>query len=164
MVLTSFYVVLGGRAMESGRIEIEKLLSRGKTVQVNPIGYSMYPLLVPGRDAVRIVKADPALLRRGDVVLYRREGSILVIHRVWKRRGDEFYFVGDNQSEVEGPLPERQIRGKMIGFERKGRYVSAANPIYRLLSGIWLLLRPMRPAISRGVHALKRRGAREKRF
>ena len=117
--------------MKTDRIEIEKLLSEGKTVQISPIGYSMYPLFVPGRDMARISPSHGTKLGRGDVALYRREGSILVLHRIWKREGDRFYFVGDNQKEIEGPLPLQQIRGKLVGFERRGTYISVKNPVYR---------------------------------
>lgn len=155
---------MGGRFCERGtwqtemktdRIEIEKLLSEGNTIQLSPIGYSMYPLFVPGRDMARIAPSDGAKLGRGDVALYRREGSILVLHRIWKREGDEFYFVGDNQKEVEGPLPIQQIRGELIGFERRGRYISVKNPAYRLISALWLWLRPVRPVISGCIHGIK---------
>ncbi len=149
--------------MKTERIEIEKLLSEGKTIQLSPIGYSMYPLLVPGRDMARIVPSDGVKLRRGDVALYRREGSILVLHRIWKREGDEFYFVGDNQKEIEGPLPIRQIRGKLIGFERRGAYISVKNPAYRLISALWLRLRPVRPLISGCIHGIKIRFRKKRR-
>lgn len=158
--------------MKTEKIEIEKLLSEGKTIQLSPIGYSMYPLFVPGRDMARIAPSDGARLKRGDVALYRRgdvaqdgkERGILVLHRIWKREGDRFYFVGDNQKEIEGPLSVRQIRGELIGFERRGRYVSVKNPVYRLLSALWLRLRPVRPLISGCVHRIKVCFRKKKRF
>lgn len=149
--------------MKTERIEIEKLLSEGKTVQISPIGYSMYPLFVPGRDMARIAPSDGTKLGRGDVALYRREGSILVLHRIWKREGDRFYFVGDNQKEIEGPLPLQQIRGKLVGFERRGTYISVKNPVYRLISALWLWLRPVRPVISACLHGVKVRFCKQRR-
>lgn len=150
--------------MKTDRIEIEKLLSEGKTIQLSPIGYSMYPLFVPGRDMARIAPSDGTKLGRGDVALYRREGSILVLHRIWKREGDEFYFVGDNQKEVEGPLPIQQIRGELVGFERNGTYISVKNPAYRLISALWLWMRPVRPMISGCIHGIKVRFRKKRRF
>ncbi len=137
-------------------MEIEKLLLEGRTVQVSPIGYSMYPLIVPGRDTVQIKRVDVSRLRRGDVALYRREGSILVLHRIWKRRGDSFFFVGDNQRDIEGPLPSQQICGKMIAVERKGIYIPVENIRYRAFSAVWLWMRPFRPLISHAIHKLKK--------
>ena len=78
--------------------DIEQLLKDGSAIRLKPQGYSMYPLFHPGRDEA-VIEAYPIhLLRRGDVILYRREQSILVSH-----------------------------------------------PVYRMLSSLWLFLRPIRP-------------------
>lgn len=137
-------------------IDIEELLREGKNIQIYPQGYSMYPLFVPGRDQAVIAPAETGRLKRGDVVLYRREGSILVLHRIWKRRQDGFYMVGDNQSEVEGPLKEEQIKGILYQIVRKGKCFPVSNPIYRVLAAVWLRLRPFRPFLSRTVAGLKK--------
>lgn len=147
--------VWGRKGREMERIDIEEALREGKSIQIRPQGYSMYPLLVPGRDEVILRAADPAELRRGDVVLYRREGSILVLHRIWKKRSDGFYMVGDNQTKVEGPIAAEQVRAIMTGIIRKGRYLPAGNPGYRFLAAVWLLLRPFRRAISLPIAKLR---------
>lgn len=126
-------------------IDIEQLLASGTTIKIKPQGYSMYPLFVPGRDEACIERTDFSSLKRGDVILYRRDKSILVLHRIWKITGNSFYMVGDNQTEIEGPLRADQLRGKLTGFVRNGKFVDVKNPIYRFLSGLWLFLRPMRP-------------------
>ena len=100
------------------KYDIEQLLEAGEIIQIYPEGYSMYPMFVPGRDAAVIKKADVKKIRRADVVLYRRKGSILVLHRVVKRKGGQFYMAGDNQTEVEGPVEEDQIRGILTAFVR----------------------------------------------
>ena len=104
----------------------------------------MYPMFVPGRDAAVIKKADVKKIRRADVVLYRRKESILVLHRVVKRKGGQFYMAGDNQMEIEGPVEADQIRGILTAFVRNGRRISVKNPVYVILSEAWLLLRPVR--------------------
>lgn len=143
------------RDRENG-INIEALLGEGKSIQIYPQGYSMYPLFVPGRDQAVIAPAETGKLKRGDVVLYRREGSILVLHRIWKRRTDGFYMVGDNQCEVEGPLKEEQIKGILCQIVRKGKCFPVSHPIYQMLSAVWLRLRPLRPFLSRLVAGVKR--------
>lgn len=142
--------------MQGQKADIEELLAEGRTIQIKPEGYSMYPLFVPGRDEALIAPADTESLRRGDVVLYRREGSILVLHRIWKRKGNDFYMVGDNQSEIEGPLGSEQVKGVLIGMIRNGRKLSLKNPVYRLYAGIWLMLRPFRPFLSQTAARCKR--------
>ena len=126
-------------------IDIEHLLANGTTIKIKPQGYSMYPLFVPGRDEACIERTDFSSLKRGDVILYRRDKSILVLHRIWKITDNSLYMVGDNQTEIEGPLRADQVRGKLTGFVRNGKFVDVKNPIYRFLSGLWLFLRPMRP-------------------
>lgn len=143
------------------RIDIEQLLENDNIIRIKPKGYSMYPLLVAGRDEAIIKRAKPSELKRGDVVLYRRDGDILVLHRIFKVKADGFYMVGDNQVEPEGPLRADQIKGVMISFIRRGRQISVRNPMYILLSRIWLSIRPIRHILAVGVHwFLKKIGRR----
>lgn len=125
-------------------MEIETLLKSGQTIQLYPQGYSMYPLLVSGRDEVILSPLPQEALRRGDVVLYRRDTGILVLHRIWRCGEDGYYMVGDNQVQIEGPIQEEQMIGIMTGLVRKGRLIASADPWYRILSGIWLGIRPIR--------------------
>lgn len=125
--------------------DIEQLLQDGNIIKIKPQGYSMYPLFVPGRDEALIQQVDTASLRRGDVILYRRDHSILVLHRICRITTDGIYMVGDNQSEVEGPLRLDQVRGKLIAFVRNGKEISVTAPGYRFLSSLWLLMLPLRP-------------------
>lgn len=125
--------------------DIEQLLRQGNIVQIQPQGYSMYPVFIPGKTSVLVEHVPCEKLRRGDVVLYRRDHGILVIHRICRINSQGFYLVGDNQSETEGPLRPDQIRGKMIAFIRNGQEYSVKNPVYRIFSSIWLFLLPARP-------------------
>lgn len=140
------------------RADIEQLLRDGNTVQTVIKGYSMYPLLVSDRDSVILAPLEGYAPKRGDVVLYRREGSILVLHRIWKVRQDGVYMVGDNQTEIEGPLRQEQIRGKLVAFIRKGKYVSVSRISYRVYAAVWLWLRPIRHKLAVAVHFIKRCG------
>lgn len=139
--------------------DVEQLLKEGNIIKIQPQGYSMYPLFIPGRDEALIEQVPCQKLRRGDVVLYRRDHGILVIHRICRIDDNGFYMVGDNQSEIEGPLRPDQIRGRMIGFIRNEKKYSVKNPIYRFFSGLWLILLPLRPfcfRISAGMKKLFR--------
>lgn len=144
----------------SRKVNIEELLAEGKSVRLHPQGYSMYPLFIPDRDEAVIAPMTGseafAGLKRGDVVLYRRESGILVLHRIWKRKENDFYMVGDNQKEIEGPLSGEQIKGVLAEIIRNGKHFTVKQPVYRLLSGIWLMLRSLRPFLSKSVAALKR--------
>lgn len=130
--------------MKEEKRKIEELLQQGQTVQIAPQGYSMYPMLMPGRDQAILKRAEPEKLKKGDVVLYRRPGSILVLHRLCKHSSAGFFMVGDNQIEVEGPLSQEQILGVLTAFIRKGHHISVKNPVYVVCVRIWLFLRPVR--------------------
>ena len=123
-------------------LDIEQLLKQGNVIRIKPQGTSMYPLFVPGRDEACIERTDFSSLKRGDVILYRRDKSILVLHRIWKITNNSFYMVGDNQTEIEGPLRADQVRGKLTAFVHNGKFVNVKNPIYRFTSSLWLFLRP----------------------
>lgn len=141
----------------TNKSNIEKLLADGNAVQLHPQGYSMYPMFLPERDEAIIAPIeDISALKRGDVVLYRRDMGILVLHRICRVKKDGFYLVGDNQTEVEGPLRPEQIKGVLTAFIRNGRKISCDNPIYRLASGLWLFLRPVRRCIALPVSKLRK--------
>ena len=139
------------------QIDIEKLLQEGKIVQTKLRGYSMYPLFVPGREDVRIESCRQDSLHRGDVVLYRRTGGRLVLHRIHHIKNGKYYMVGDNQTEIEGPLEPEQIKGKMTAFIKNGKIIPEDNVYYRMYAATWLFFRPCRPAIGKIVHFFKSR-------
>lgn len=137
------------------RADIEQLLRDGNTVQTVIHGYSMYPMFVPDRDSAIVAPFGDRQPKRGDVVLYRRDGSILVLHRIWRVRQEGIYLVGDNQTQIEGPLRPDQMRGVLISFIRKGKHISVGNIPYRLYAVVWLWMRPIRHIMAVMVHVLK---------
>ena len=126
------------------KIDVVQLLQNGQSVQIQPQGISMYPLIVSGRDSVIICPLQGHTCRRGDVVLFRNNENRLVLHRVVKQNHQGYYFVGDNQIAVEGPVAPEQIVGIATVFIRKDKEISHRNVIYRVLSFLWLLVRPFR--------------------
>ncbi len=125
------------------KIDIEKTLRDGQTVQINPIGGSMLPLFVTPEDQA-VITPDFKKIKRRDVMVYRRPGGPLVIHRVVKVKPEGIYMVGDRQQEVEGPLPVECMLGKMVSFVRKGKKYTTKNLLYKAYSWIWMLVLPQR--------------------
>lgn len=146
----------------------EDILRRGESVQFSTTGYSMYPFLNPDRkDQVIVEPIGDRRLKRGDVVLYRRNGEkgrtdedgfaegILVLHRIHHVKEDSFYMVGDNQNQVEGPLQRDQLRGIMTARVRNAKILSARNLLYRASVFLWLMVCPIRPRIMRVAEIVK---------
>jgi signal peptidase len=150
-----------GKKQQKTKISPEEILRGGRPVQLKPSGWSMYPMFVPGRDWALLAPVRECVspdekdisslrsvrtLKCGDVALYRRRSGILVLHRICRVRPDSFWMVGDNQTEIEKNVAPEQIIALLTGFVRKGRTHGTDEIPYRVLSLVWLFLRPLRPA------------------
>lgn len=130
--------------------DIEKILQEGNAIKIKPLGYSMYPVIVPKKDEVIIEPVkDFSLLKKADVVLYRRDESILVLHRIYKITSQGIYLVGDNQDEIEGPLRFEQVKGKLVCIIKNQREISVNNFLYKFISHFWLLMCPFRKYVKK---------------
>ena len=146
----------------SEKLNPEELLREGQAIRFSPTGYSMYPFLNPDKgDQVIVEPAEGRKIRRGDVVLYRRDGEktivdpngdqcgILVLHRVARCKDGRYYMVGDNQNRLEGPLRRDQIFGIMMARCRGKKVLNASNLLYRMSAAVWLFVCPIRPRIAK---------------
>lgn len=121
-------------------------LKEGKKVKLTPFGFSMYPILVGGRDSLILNKIDREL-KRGDICLYRRDTGIYVTHSVHHVDKTGIYLLGESQTGIEGPLSMDHMLAYAEGFIRKGKLYSCSNSLYRFFHEIWMILRPVRPVL-----------------
>ena len=107
---------------------------------VAPIaGTSMLPLLKEGRDRVELEPCSQERLKKGDVVLYKKNDGTLVLHRIIKTENREFFTVlGDHQFKNAERVNKNQIIAVACGFFIKGRYVNEKTRWYRLYKKLWL--------------------------
>ena len=140
--------------MSTQKYDVEKLLSEGKAIRFPISGWSMYPFLSDG-DIVTIEPIQDRKLHINDVIVYRRTDGPLIIHRIMKITNDGFWFCGDNQSSLEGPLQRKQLLGIMTSFSHNGMETSSDQAFYRIASAGWRVLCPFRPGIAKTVHTLK---------
>ena len=107
---------------------------------VAPItGTSMLPLLKEGRDRVELEPCSQERLKKGDVVLYKKNDGTLVLHRIIKTENREFFTVlGDHQFKNAERVNKHQIIAVACGFFIKGRYVTEKTRWYRMYKKIWL--------------------------
>ena len=102
-------------------------------------GTSMMPLLKEGRDRVELKPYCHERLKKGDVVLYKKNDGTLVLHRIIKTENGEFFTVlGDHQFNNDEWVNKNQIIAVACGFFIKGRYVNEKTRQYRLYKKIWL--------------------------
>lgn len=125
------------------------LLEEGHNLRLPLKGESMCPILRGGRDEAVISSAMNRKLRRGDIVLYTREDGTHILHRIHHVRKNSYYMLGDAHTLIEGPVDRKNVLAVASAVIRKGKTISCSRYDYRILSGLWLLVRPIRPVILR---------------
>ena len=100
-------------------------------------GTSMWPLLTEGKCRVKITAAEGKMLKKGDIVLYRRTDGTLVLHRIMKVEEDGFRVCGDHQWKLHEKVQEDQILAAAQGFFRNGHYIDERTWWYRLYKKFW---------------------------
>lgn len=142
-------------ASERAYTAIQEKIARGEPFLVAPQGTSMFPFLIAGRDKVLLAPiASRSRPRRGDIVLYRRKEGLLVLHRMHHRNGEGYFFTGDNQTELEGPLDREQLLGTVTRIYRGDKDFSPQHPIFWIAGRLWLRVRPFRPIISKSARKI----------
>lgn len=127
---------------------LERYFAAGTAFPLVITGFSMTPFLVSGRDRV-LLRPAPDRLRRGDIAFYRRTSGRLVLHRVIRVAPEGYYFVGDAQSDIEGPISPTQILAIADEAQRKGRVQRAGCFWWEFFRHVWPVLLPVRRPIMR---------------
>ena len=127
---------------------IEQVTNNG-SISFVPGGNSMWPTLKDKKQPV-IIQKKLGDLRLYDVILYHRNGEILVLHRIVGFSGDGYICCGDNTVERETVAPY-QIIGVMVGFYRGKKFISDEDTNYII-------------AVKKHFADEKKRRARLKRF
>jgi hypothetical protein len=101
-------------------------------------GSSMLPLV---RDGDHVLVAHGfAGVRRGDIVVLRREGR-LIAHRVLRiyggNAGSTFITKGDSVYRLDPPSSADQVLGRVLAVRRKGRHLRLDTPAWRMFG--WLI-------------------------
>ena len=118
-------------------------------------GSSMTPFLVHGRDTVYLSKVNGPL-RRGDMVLYRRDSGSYILHRICRVEADSYTMVGDAQVWLEPGIRPDQILAKVTAVRRKGKLLQPGSFWWNFFEKIWLRMVPLRPAVLAGYVRLKK--------
>lgn len=127
---------------------LQELIEEGKDVSLTVTGGSMTPFLIHSRDSVFLSPAED--LRRGDVVLYRRDNGMYILHRIVRRAADGTYVLcGDAQTMVEKGVRRDQIFAVVTAVRRKGELKKPGCFYWFFFARIWICLIPLRQIILR---------------
>ncbi|MEE1196610.1 MAG: S24/S26 family peptidase [Lachnospiraceae bacterium] len=125
---------------------IRGLVEEGNIVPFLITGNSMSPFMIHERDTILLKKPEHPL-KKGTMAFYQRKSGQYVMHRICKVKQGKYYFVGDAQTEVEGPLEPEQIFAVVCGVKRKGKLEEPGTFWWEFFEHIWLPLRPLRPVL-----------------
>lgn len=116
---------------------LEMWARQGRRGWIRIEGYSMSPLLRPG-DAVLITYGDSSL-HRGDILIYRR-GGCLVVHRLLGWQGDgSLLLAGDNELRLDESVAPAAVLGRAVAICARGRQYRAGDWRVSLMTR-WILL------------------------
>ena len=122
---------------------LKELVNEGKELSMVIAGYSMSPFLAHEKDVIYFRKPDRPL-KCGDMVFYQRQNGSYVMHRIWKKKTDGYYIVGDAQSKIEGPVSEEQIFALITGVSRKGKRLGPGDLWWEFFEHVWIRVVPIR--------------------
>lgn len=126
---------------------LREIAESGKIVSLRIAGSSMSPFLAHGRDYIYFTKPDREP-RTGDMVFYQRKNGQYVMHRIYKKKPEGYYIVGDAQTEIEGPVDRGQIFALIIKVKRKDRIIRPGDFWWEFFEHVWIRMIPLRrPAV-----------------
>lgn len=122
---------------------LPELLEETDAVSLVISGNSMAPFLVDGRDTVYLSRVKEPL-KRGDMVLYRRENGQYVLHRIYSLDNGIFSAAGDAQQLIEYGISVGQVIAVVTAVRRKGKLMEETALLWRFFATAWLSLLPWR--------------------
>ena len=134
---------------------IEDKFLKSENVNLTVTGNSMAPFLVHKRDSV-ILSAPDDIIRKGDILFYRRKNGKCVLHRVIKITAHGLYFIGDSQNTIEGPLDKSCVLAKCNCVIRKGKLIDNKSIIWKFFRNVWLNIIPLRLPLIKYIAKIKK--------
>lgn len=125
---------------------LRELTEEGKEVSILISGSSMSPFLIHHRDTAFFRKPDRPL-RTGDIVFFQRDDGRYILHRICRIRKDGYYIIGDNQTEIEGPVRRDQIFAVVTKILRKGKIIAPGSLTWWFFAKVWIHVIPLRRGI-----------------
>ena len=118
-------------------------------------GDSMMPLIDQRTDLVTI-KAVKGSCKKYDIALYKRDSGQYVLHRILRKRKDDYVICGDNRWKLEYGITDKHILGVMTALVRNGKTIPLTGFRYWCYVHLWCDLFLIRASVL-WIKALPRR-------
>jgi hypothetical protein len=129
----------------------QDILQHGCELRFEASGLSMHPTIRHG-ERVSVVRVPPAVMKRGDVILYRGPAGIIA-HRLVaiERRSGALTFItrGDAHERCDEPVDAACIYGQVVAVERHGRRIRLDTRLTRMGQSARVFTRGLRSRLSR---------------
>lgn len=128
---------------------IRATLERGAVFRFKATGFSMSPFVKDG-DVITLSPLFDIPPYFGDIVAFvRPKTGKLVIHRITGKYAGYYNIKGDNTWQVDSPIAEKNILGRLVKVERDGRHIRFGRGLERFLIA-FLSRRNLLPLLFRG--------------
>ena len=130
-------------------LEAYNRLLEDESIESMPLvisGNSMSPFLIHGRDTVYLSQIK-APVKRGQMVLYRRDNGQYVLHRVYRAHNGSFTMLGDAQTVQEPGIRPEQVMATVTSVVRKGKRQTPGCFWWEFFEKVWIRMVPLRPMI-----------------
>jgi signal peptidase I len=140
---------------------IEAVHEKGASFRFQARGFSMTPAIRDG-DIITVSPLKNLLPRRGDVLTFRHpDRPQMLVHRVLRKKGNDFLIKGDNCSAADGWIPADHILGLITRVERHSKsrfWPNRSEPsfwtnYFLLFYPVWP---PTRRVLTKGWHRLRK--------
>ena len=134
---------------------LKDILATGSDVNLRITGGSMTPFLADKRDTI-IISPKTETLKRGDMVFYRRDSGMYVLHRIYRVEKKTYTLLGDAQTLPEPGIRPDQILALVTKVRRKGKILTKGSFWWLFFEKVWIRLVPLRPALRAAYSRIKK--------
>lgn len=111
---------------------IEEEIAKGKEVGLRARGSSMQPLINADEDLI-VLSALPEMVKKGEIILYRRDDGSYVVHRVMKVKNDTYSMCGDHQVLYEHGISRNMMIARVCKIKKPTEIIETdKNAAYKL--------------------------------
>ena len=120
------------------------IIKTDKDVSLLISGGSMAPFLCHKRDTI-IISKPKGMFHKGQMVFYIRDNGQYVMHRIHHiDKEGNLFIVGDNQTDIEGPIRQNQVFGVIHKVIRKGKVLKKGDFWWDFFEKVWIRIVPLR--------------------